>query len=293
MKNGSQIELYEGRAKLRGEFRIGKGEMFRKRLSLVAKVPSDGYSPQSPNINFALWTNEADKLSPKTPENDAEAIPQPGEEPVVPAGLPQDYFVFGVGYKVHVYNMRHRAFEYLSLRGTNTPLQMPAYALIGGRRGQRVHEMQEDDCVWGVSAMGKVKGQQVIKIVMKAGELPAWTVNSRPMAIKDGKGTDLLRRAEPYTGSVTVFTNGEVIDLDSLLIEAELNPTWIDSQLAAIAEKELKKIEPNYPFAIAKPNPEEEWNELLEGAGPKGKAGKKAKKAKGTGAKAAPPAENG
>ena len=293
VKGGSQIELYEGKAKLRGEFRIGKGEMFRKRLSLLAKVTTGGYSSDSPNINFALWTSDGDKVSPKVPDTDAEAIPDPGEETPVPAGLPQDYFVFGVGYKVHVYNQKHRAFEYLSLRGVNTPIQMPAYALIGARRGLRVHEIPEDDCVWAAPAAGKVKGAQVIKISMKPGELPVWNVNSRTMPVKDGKGTDLLRRTDPYMGSVTIFTNGEVIDLESIFIEAELNPTWIDAQLTGIAEKELKKIEPNYPFAIAKPNPEEEWNELLEGAGPKGKAAKKKAKAKGTGAKASPTAENG
>jgi hypothetical protein len=40
----------------------------------------------------------------------------------------------------------------------------------------------------------------------------------------------------------------EVLFCDSIFIEGELNPAWVEEQLLAIAEIELKKVEPDYPF---------------------------------------------
>jgi hypothetical protein len=212
-------------------------------------VPANGYSPQAPNINVALWTSDKDRVTPLVPApGSADVVPEIEGDP--PPGLPDDFFVFAIGYKAHVYNQRIRAYDYLSVRGVSNAVRMPANALIGGRRGMRLHSFLEDDCAWATEVQSKIMGPQMVRVLMsgKAEELPVWTVNDQPMPLREAKGLDLLKRKEPYVGSVTFFTNGEVVYFTSIVIEGELNPLWVEAQLLSIAEKELKKIESDYPF---------------------------------------------
>jgi hypothetical protein len=266
----SQIELDEEKvAKMRGEFRIGKGDVFRNRLEVRAMVPANGYSPHAPNINVALWTSDKDRLTPEATEEAPAALEPPG-------GRPNDFFVFAIGYKAHVYNQRIRAYDYLSVRGASTTIQMPANAIIGGRRGSRLHGFAEEDCAYAAGVQSKIKGAQVLRVSMsgKPGELPNWTIGNRSVSLREVKEDDLFQRKEPYSGSVSFFTNGEVVYYTSIVIEAELNPAWVDGQLRSAAEKELKKFEPGYPF---KATAGEEWQKTIEDAGqPKGGAKTKA-----------------
>jgi serine/threonine-protein kinase len=265
----SQMELdEEGIAKIRGEFRILKGDVFRNRLGVRVNVPANGYSPQAPNINVALWTSDLDRVSP--PAEDAAVAPEAGP---TPPGLPDDFFVFAIGYKAQVYNHRIRAFDYLSLRGASTTVQMPANAIIGGRRGSPLHSFAEEDCAYA-AGMQSLRGAQVLRVIWsgKPGELPSWIIN-RPVSLRDVKATDLFERTKPYSGSVTFFTNGEVVYYTQIVIEGELNPAWVEGQLAGTAEKELKKMEPGYPFRAAAAD---ELTRKNGGADPGGEGKKKA-----------------
>ena len=58
----------------------------------------------------------------------------------------------------------------------------------------------------------------------------------------------LLKRDDPYLGSVTLFTNSDVLFYDSISVEGELNPAWVEEQLVSAAEVDLKKVEPAWPF---------------------------------------------
>jgi hypothetical protein len=234
-------------------------------------VPANGYSPQAPNINVALWTSDKDRVTPLVPApGSADVVPEVEGDP--PPGLPDDFFVFAIGYKAHVYNQRVRAYDYLSVRGVSSTVQMPANAIIGGRRGSRLHSFAEEDCAYAVGVQSKIKGAQVLRVFMsgKPGELPAWTIN-RPVSLKDVKGVDLFKRTKPYVGSVTFLTNGEVVYYTSIVIEGELNPAWVENQLLSGAEKELKKLEPGYPF---KPAADDDWTKTIDDAD-KGKGGGK------------------
>jgi hypothetical protein len=160
---------------------------------------------------------------------------------------------------------------------------MPANAVLGGLRGARLHSVAEDDCIWAKD-IKNVKGPQFFKVVMtgKPGELPVFTIGGRAVPLKDSKGLDLLKRTDPYVGSVTVFTNGEVVEYDAITIEGQLNPAWLEAQFRGVAERDLKKIDPGNAPAAAVPAETAAGNagEGPGNGGPKANGGKK---------KAAPP----
>ncbi len=240
----SRLELEGKMAKIRGEFRLGRGDVFRNRLGVTGKLPPNGYSPQAPNMNVALWTRDDDRVSPvvrKTTPLDTEG----DEKPRTAEGVPDDYFAFGAGYKARL--PAGSSSDALLVKGSGASVPMPANALLGGIRGEALHSSTEGDCFWAKAA-GKVSGAQAFRVQMALGAL-TWTINSHSvLAARDMKDVEVLKRSDPYTGSVTFFTNGEVLFYDSILIEGELNPAWVEEQLLAIAEGELKKVEPDYPF---------------------------------------------
>ena len=97
-------------------------------------------------------------------------------------------------------------------------------------------------------ATGRMSGAQTVRVLMDAGAV-TWSASSQSLpGSRDLKEIELLQREEPWLGSVTFFTNGEVLTFDSLVIEGELNPAWVDAELRSQAEVELKKVEPAYPF---------------------------------------------
>jgi len=60
--------------------------------------PAGGYDPSSPNINVALFTSAADLLSPESLRpRSLLAVP-----PVEVGSEPNDFLVFGLGYRVAV-----------------------------------------------------------------------------------------------------------------------------------------------------------------------------------------------
>jgi hypothetical protein len=263
VKESSLMEIENKIAKLMGEFRLARGDVFRSRLSVAGKVLA-GYNPDKPNINIAFWTHDNDKISPRSrPKKPAADDPEPAAKPF---GLPLDYLVFAIGYRAGVLDRRLEEHEQLLPRGTQTIVPMPANALLGGYRGKPLHTAPDEECFWAQNVQSKIKNNQDFRIALAPGSL-TWTVNTRPiLALKDLKGVDITKRAEPYTGSITFFTNGEVVMYDSITVIGELNPDWENEQLIKLATKELKKLEPDFPF---KPTEEEEWQKLMEGGGKK------------------------
>ncbi len=247
---GSRGEISGKLLKLRGEFRFLSGDVFSNRLAVSGIVPVNGYNPVAPNINVALWTRDNDALSKvrlSVDESDGGAgdgprrPPQKEKDADEGDGIPNDYFVFGLGYKTTTFNTRYDRLNYLNVPGLNTVVPMPANALFGGVRGKPLHSLVDQECMWGVGVVGKVKGQQSFT-VRWAPEAVTWTINNRPVPIRESKDLHRLKSSEPFTGSISFFTHGEVVQFASLLIEGDLNPAWVEERLDALAAEELAKL---------------------------------------------------
>lgn len=232
----SRIERDGKTAKLRGELRFGRGNVFRARVGLSAKLPPDSVNPQSPNLNLALWTQESDRVSPAIRRaGGAEVSDTPGTVD----GEPRDYFVFALGYRVRP--AAQDAPETLSVRGGGS-VAMPANAIFGGIRGSSLLTPSEPSCLWA-KASGRMSGTQTFRVAMAAG-VPTWTSSSQSLpGARELRELPFLRREGPYLGSITLFSNGEVHVYESLTIEGELNPEWIDERLLELGREELKKVD--------------------------------------------------
>jgi hypothetical protein len=168
---------------------------------------------------------------------------EPDPKSGAPTGDPKDYVVIGMGYKTTLPGNRMG----LTVRGSSSVVPMPFNAILGGVRGRPLHADPLDECLFAESATGKLKGTLTIRVSMAAGVL-SWNLNGRSMPLKAAKGLEILKRQEPYVGTISLFTNGGVVDFDALTIEGELNPSWVEAKLRADAAVELQKFEPDYPF---------------------------------------------
>jgi tetratricopeptide (TPR) repeat protein len=249
----SRIEVSDRMLKIKGECRLSRGDPFRNRISIRAKVPATGYNLAAPNINIALWTRDDDQVSPNLESNTLRRRPgAPFGPPAVPESLPDDYFVFGIGYKG---GLSFAGTDYGYLRGPgNTRIPMPANVLFAGQRGLQLHSYPELECLWGTGVIGKVKGPQDFQVVMSPDSVQ-WLINNRPVPLRSSSEINRLKRSEPYVGSITFFSNSEVVHFDSLLIDSELNPEWVQGQLLRLAEAELKKLDSTYPWVPPQPVP--------------------------------------
>jgi hypothetical protein len=235
----SQIELEVKMARMRGEFRLGRGDVFRNRLGVTVKLPPDGYSQQTPNINVALWTRDDDAVT-ALQRNLIDGDGGSGKPRT--EGPPDDYFVFAIGYKSRI--PLPGAAEGITMRETTTVVPMPASVVLGGVRGQPLHREEGQDCLYAEPAQGKVRGAQSMRAAMAPGSI-AFSIGGRTVPQKSLKGLELLKSGEPFLGSVTFFTNGEILKYDSISIDGELNPAWVEEQLLSLAELELRKLDPS------------------------------------------------
>ena len=237
----SRLELEEKMAKLRGECRLGRGDVFRNRLGVSGKLPgTSGFSSQSPNLNVALWTRDDDRVSWQQ-KRGAAGDGDPDDSTKV-EGTPDDYFVFAIGYRTRL--PVTSSTDGLVVRGSGAVVSMPANVILGGLRGEPLHRASQGDCLWG-KPLVKISGAQTFRVLMAQGVV-TWSSSSQTLAnAKELRDAQLLKRDDPYIGSVTFFTNGDVLLYDSITVEGDLNPAWVEEQLVAAAEVELKKVEPN------------------------------------------------
>ena len=226
---------------LTGEYRLLRGNPFREKLSVTSVVSKGGYDPRAPNINVALWTHDEDAVStePGVYFGTTDRVIEDDDKNA------NDYVVFGIGY--HVPNR-----GFLHIRGLSTVAPYPANALLGGERGNPLHGDSPSECVWATGVIAKTKGSQICQIKMDRKTL-SWKVNRKTIPVSRSDDFGRFARAEPYTGSVSLFTNGQTVTYTSLEVEGELDPDWIDQELRRRAEKTLLQFEPNYPFVRPKP----------------------------------------
>src|SRR5262249_24081148 len=136
VKSNSLMEIDNKSAKIMGEFRLGKGDVFKNRLSVMGRALA-GYNPDKPNINVAFWTHDDDKVTPKS--RPRKPVEEDTEEGVKPTGVPLDYLVFAIGYRAPVLDRRLDEHEHLQPRGVGSIVPMPANAVLGGYRAKPLH----------------------------------------------------------------------------------------------------------------------------------------------------------
>ncbi len=241
-RSSSSVSHYQKSARIRGEIRYLRGEPFRRRLTVTGLVPAKGYSLAAPNINIALWTHDDDRVSTigstiSSSSSSSSSITTFFDDD---GASPNDFMVFGIGYH---YDTR----GYLRVRGINNIVPMPAMAFLGGERGKRLSVYSSSQCVWARGVSSQVKGAQAFRIAV-APERISWQVNRKTIPIHKSDEYDRFDREEPYTGSITIFTNRQTVFYKMLTFEGELNPDWVGKELRRRAESDLRAIEPSFPF---------------------------------------------
>jgi hypothetical protein len=236
---GSARVLERKALKLRGEFRLVRGDPFRNWLSVKAEVSR--YNPAQPNINVALWTQENDQVT----YDRARLLRSPNRPPAPDTAAGEDYLVFAVGYQP-----QGAESLVLSAIGSGLIAPTPCFAVLGGARGKMLHGDGTYKSLWSESTLNKVQGPQMIQLLLKPDAFD-WYVNRTRLSTRAyEKEPSLLKSLfrSGATGSVSLFTNGEWIHFESLKVEGEPNPGWVEAELERRAVQELKKIEPDYPF---------------------------------------------
>jgi serine/threonine protein kinase len=235
------ISVQNGRVTLNGEYRLLRGEPFRKRLrlELVVEAPNR----DDANINVALWTRETCRVTYLEQDDPALEL-----DVQVPSGaeLRQkgSYSVFGVGYMP-------RSAAASRLRSPEVePVLFPCNALMAGLEGKPLHTASDWKCIWGETVLRPFKGRQSVEIATSAGFV-LWKVNARDLSAQIGTAErDSLESilGPDVKGSVTLFTNGKDVVLDHIEISADLDPGWTESMLHRHVLGELKRRVPGVPW---------------------------------------------
>ena len=225
MEGAARIE--DGLLVLSGECRLLHGNPFRDAIEV--KLVAVGYTPTAPNINIALWTHEGEVVtSVFKPVPDPAANPDPEIEEELDV-LPTDYLAFCLGYGKDAL---------LREFGSDRDLPIsPAFVITSGARGKRIPVISMGDggarfayTYWAEAVGNRIGGRQNVTLSLGPKTF-SWTTNSLKVhRLAQRKKTRLLpwlSKAPPF-GSVTLFTNGNENYYDYLVVEAELDPGWLE-----------------------------------------------------------------
>ena len=225
MEGAARIE--DGHLVLSGECRLLHGNPFRDAIEV--KLVAVGYTPTTPNINIALWTREGEVVTSKfKPEPDPAEEPDPEIEEGLDV-LPVDYLAFCLGYDTG------SSFREI---GSDRDLPIsPAFVITSGARGERIPVISRGASgakfaytYWAEAVGNRIGGRQNVTLSLGPKAF-SWTTNSlRLQRLAQRKKTRLLpwlSKATPF-GSVTLFTNGNENYYDYLVVEAELDPGWLE-----------------------------------------------------------------
>jgi hypothetical protein len=225
MEGAARIE--DGLLVLSGECRLLHGNPFRDAIEV--KLVAVGYTPTAPNINIALWTHEGEVVtSVFKPVPDPAANPDPEIEEELDV-LPTDYLAFCLGYGKDAL---------LREFGSDRDLPIsPAFVITSGARGKRIPVISMGDggarfayTYWAEAVGNRIGGRQNVTLSLGPKTF-SWTTNSLKVhRLAQRKKTRLfpwLSKANPL-GSITLFTNGNENYYDYLVVEAELDPGWLE-----------------------------------------------------------------
>ncbi len=226
--------IVEGALVLRGEARLLYGDPFHGEIRVRALAD---YEPRAPNVNVALWTREADRVTFDGKNRGRSLSRSVATTPGGKLGShPNDYVAFGIGYAVAPGNI------------AETGVAAPVFAIVGGERGRQLHAGDRRPllyCPWAEGSIGRLKG--AVELSLQAGpESFAWSVGRLQLHSRVHKATpdavEWVRKAQ-HRGSVTLFTNGREVRYARLLVEAALDPAWIEPELERRGRAALRRVE--------------------------------------------------
>jgi hypothetical protein len=214
----SRMVLAGEAVRLEGSMRFTRGNPFIGRFRASVVVPAGRTYRDPPQIGVVLGSRNA--------------APAPGEKSPTPPGL-----AFVLGYQ--------------SLEGMvqvpSDPLPLPVSTPANGLFTCAGLFPTSDDVVWATPA-----ARPAGAILMQAELAPShllWSLNSKPVisslpeslvrALARIAPADPARRME---GSVTVYTGGEPLLIDTIEVGGILEERWLEETLDGLTREELAKL---------------------------------------------------
>lgn len=219
-----------GRLRLRGEVRLGHGSPFRDRLAVSGNVTSGAYDELRPNLNVGLWTRSGTGITPRADERRKTWDGSP----------PAQYLAFCIGFQPPFRGPNAAAEDLLLVRGRGVLVRMPANAILGGTDDSSLLPYSRSACLWARSAKFAPGGFS-FEVAMARAQAH-WVVDGKRLLEDPPPKLLTTLPAGGLRGSVTLFTAGAGVKLDSLTVEGDLDPVWFEARLAARAEGELKAL---------------------------------------------------
>jgi hypothetical protein len=215
------LRLENGGLRLRGELRLARGEPFRDRLVVRGTLRRGGYDPGAPNLSVALFTAEADRLT--RPGGQARSLLAPVGAPA--DREPQDLVVFGLGYRTATEEYGGQQWEHLRIAGKDEPVPLPAHVVLTGWRGRLLHTDPREG-LWALPLHRPLRGPLRFEVSLD-GEGAAWKLNGRTLVEPEAEALERVRDLPRRLGSVTLFTQGSSVLLDSLEVEGAVSLRWL------------------------------------------------------------------
>ncbi len=153
-----------------------------------------------------------------------------------------DYFVVAHGYRLlgtlRAAKRRRTRFDLSRL-----PLhfKQPSFAIIAGYRDSTLHRNVYSEVIWERPLGDRYRSTVRFDISMAGGELK-WTVNRAKPLFGADKKLDRLKENAPYSGSVTVFTNGSEVVFSEIELRGKTRPEWFRLRARARAEEDAKRL---------------------------------------------------
>ena len=208
---------------LQGECRLFQGNPFQGRLAVRGRVPRDGYDPSAPNIDVALFTDERDRLTAGSRARSEGAASLLAIPPMAEGEPPQDYLVFGLGYRTALASYGGKLIEEIKIDGSQEPVGFPADLLLAGKRGKKVHA-DPRECLWAKASAWE--GALSFDVSLDGGKA-AWKVNGKGILPSKVPLLERLGLSGDREGSVTLFTHGSRVRIVSLEVEGRVSRAWL------------------------------------------------------------------
>ncbi|MBN1443197.1 MAG: hypothetical protein JXA90_10835, partial [Planctomycetes bacterium] len=231
---GSALERTSAGALVRGEWRFLDGQPFRGALRVRATL-HQGRSDEPPCAAVALWTAGGEPATPERTISVTKAM-------VKGAAWWGDYVVFASGLRRVLvdYGGDPRLEVYPASGDDAVPL--PADVLLIGRGGAPLNS-HEGECLWARRSESAPRANRAVEVAMDRGRA-GWSIDGR--SVLPSPRPSARRWLEPgdreRRGSFSLLTFGTTWRLESLEIEGDLDPRWLEERLRARVEDELAAL---------------------------------------------------
>jgi hypothetical protein len=233
---------------VRGECRLLRGEPFRGRLQLKAKVPAGSYEPRAPNLAIGFFTAEQDRLRVEGGRT-ASLFGR------LAAGgsVPRDHVVLALGYHAQVADYGGRPIYEIHAAGRTDAVRLPAHLVLAGARGKPLHE-DARECLWAQPLVEDVRGALAIEAAVEGGAV-TWLVGGKAILGERRHVFPELEAPPQPTGeppperlgSLTLLAVAGEARFTALEVEGKVNEAWLRSELERAAEAAFAGLFPLPP----------------------------------------------